>query len=173
MTYVRQRAPSATWTAFLSSFRFQVKRPEHAPRLPDGTRSTPQRNHKDGAGRGPRDGPARGRFPSNSSFRRKRPDHLSREASGTPQPQNNRRRDQARGGGFTKYILFRPPAFSAGRRYFPTARQPRQLITHEAASHGTIRSRRTPPRARGGFAAPAGQLNARQQGSPKNSSAGS
>ena len=31
-------------------FRFEGKRPQYAPRLREGTRSTPQRNHKDGAG---------------------------------------------------------------------------------------------------------------------------
>ena len=68
LTYVRQRAPSATWTAFLSSFRFEGKRPEPAPRLRERTRRTPQRTQQ--AAQGPRDGPrdARGRFPCNSSF---------------------------------------------------------------------------------------------------------
>ena len=58
LTYVRQRAPSATWTAFLSSFRFQVKRPEHAPRLRDGTRSTPRRTQQPAQGPGPARQPA-------------------------------------------------------------------------------------------------------------------
>ena len=52
LTYVRQRAPSATWTAFLSSFRFQVKRPEHAPRLRDGARRTPRRTQQPAQGPG-------------------------------------------------------------------------------------------------------------------------
>ena len=63
------------------------------------------------------------------------------------------------------YIPLGKPA--AGRRYSHPARQPRQLQTREAAAHGTMPSRRTPPEARGGFAAPAGQLNATAWGSPK------
>ena len=63
------------------------------------------------------------------------------------------------------YIPLGKPA--AGRRYYHPARQPRQLKTREAAAHGTMPSRRTPPQARGGFAAPAGQLNARAWGSPQ------
>ena len=124
LTYVRQRAPSATWTAFLSSFRFQVKRPEHAPLLRERTRKTPQRTQQPAQPASV--GGGRARRSSNSSFRRNRPDHPSREASGTPQPKNYRRRNPGPSGGFTKYIptSARPPPLSN----FPTARPPRPFF---------------------------------------------
>ena len=58
LTCVRQRAPSATWTAFLSSFRFQRKRPEHRRLLRERTRRTPQRTPQPAQGPGPARRPA-------------------------------------------------------------------------------------------------------------------
>ena len=176
MTYVRQRAPSATWTAFLSSFRLQRKRPEHAPLLREGTRRTPQRTPQPAQGPGPARRPAAAAAHDVPESRR-----LDGNASTTP-PGRPRARPNPKttgavtkgpSGGFTKYI--QPPArlLSAAASNLPTVRQPRQLKTRETAAHGTMPSRRTPPQARGGFAAPAGQLNATAWGQPQKSSAGS
>jgi hypothetical protein len=149
-------------------FRFEGKRPKHAPLLREGTRSTPQCNHKDGAGPG-----APGEFASSRARQlhntgrrphgRSRPGAALRRgggaADGSRDPQSRGRLGLQTTGGFMLHAPTGKPA--AGRRYFFPARQPRQLITREAAAHGLVPSRRTPPQARGGFGAPAGQLNAR------------
>ena len=114
LTYVRQRTPSDHVGCFEGSFRFQRKRHEHAPRLREGTRRTPQRTQQPAQGPGParrpaaaaaRGGPATRRFDGNAPT----------TPPGRPRARPNPKTTGAvtRAGVSPNISSFRPPAVAA------------------------------------------------------------
>ena len=163
LTYVRQRTPSDHVGCFEGSFRFQRKRHEHAPRLREGTRRTPQRTQQPAQGPGParrpaaaaaRGGPATRRFDGNAPT----------TPPGRPRARPNPKTTGAvtRAGVSPNISSFRPPAVAALN--FPYRAPAASLFLGcPRRRNGLAPNPRAPRHARGAFC---GQLNAHSRAAP-------